>query len=364
MLFAELHNGYKMDSPIPVYNNEFNEQVQSIVKQLISNDAVRQLMLSFISNTNRKHYIDHFAIAYFERNYFHTRQLSPYRANMLLSDENFKNYRHCTGYENYFGDGVTEFAVNDVDKLIKLLIKKHNLGDNIETLQAAYIALMHLSKGYFTEVAQDEIGTYFKNTEYDSVEDYVEAFCSIDSLNINDRCIRNLLALYLIQRHKMSYDSHYTDCFFEIEKLIEAQKEENSLMSYEKKLLQPKNKITYSINDVDFMNGSDFEHFVALLFTKMGYETTVTKGSGDQGIDVIAEKNNVKIGIQAKCYAGSVSNSAIQEVVAGAQHYGCDKSIVVTNNVFSKSAIELAQSNNVILWDRTILKDKIIEVFC
>lgn len=112
------------------------------------------------------------------------------------------------------------------------------------------------------------------------------------------------------------------------------------------------------------MNGCDFENFVALLFTKMGYETIVTKGSGDQGIDVIAEKNNVKIGVQAKCYSGSVSNSAIQEVVAGAQHYGCDKSIVITNNVFSKSAIDLAQSNNVILWDRTILKDKIIEVFC
>jgi len=361
MLFAEIHNGSKMDSPIPAYNNEFNDQVQSIVKLLISNDSTRQLMQSFIENTNRKHYIDHLTIAYFERNYFHTRQLSPYKALMLTSDENIGCW---TDLENYFADYVTAFAKNDIDKLFRLLTRKYSIKDNIESLQAVYIALMQLSKGSLTDIAQDEIGKYFKDTEYDTAEDYVGAFCNIDSLDINDRCIRNLLALYLMQRHKMSYSKHYTDCFFEIEKLIEAQKEENSLMSYEKKLLQPKDKITYSINDVDLMNGSEFEHFVALLFTKMGYEATVTKGSGDQGIDVLAEKNNVKIGVQAKCYSGSVSNSAIQEVVAGAQHYGCDKSIVVTNNVFSKSAIELAQSNNVILWDRTILKDKIIEVFC
>ncbi len=361
MTFAEMP---RKSMNIPVYNSEFNDQVQNIVQQLISNEPVKQLMQSFIRSTNRRHYIDHFAIAYFEFNFFYTRQLSPYRAALMLSDNYFKCYRHCTGYDDYLGDGVTDFASNDVDKLIKLLIKKYNLGDNIESLQAVYIALMHLSMGLFYEVAQDEIGKYFKDIECETAEDYIKVFCNIDSLNHNDRCTRNLLALFLIQRNKMTYDKHYTNCFFEIEKLIEAQKEENSLMSYEKRLLQPMDKVTYSINDVDFMNGSDFEHFVALLFTRMGYVTTVTKGSGDQGIDVLAEKNSVKIGVQAKCYSGSVSNSAIQEVVAGAQHYGCDKSMVVTNNIFSKSAIELAQSNNVILWDRTILKDKISEVFC
>ena len=115
----------------------------------------------------------------------------------------------------------------------------------------------------------------------------------------------------------------------------------------------------YSINDVDVMEGSEFENFIALLFSKMGYSAKTTKSSGDQGIDVIAERNNLIIGIQAKCYGGSVGNTAVQEAVAGKKYYNCNKIIVVTNNYFTASAIDLARVNNVILWDREILKDKI-----
>jgi len=111
------------------------------------------------------------------------------------------------------------------------------------------------------------------------------------------------------------------------------------------------------------MDGIEFEHFVADLFNKMGYTATVTKASGDQGIDVIAEKEDRKLGIQAKCYSSAVTNKAIQEVVAGLSHYKLDKGIVVTNNYFTDSARELAMSNNIILWDRTMLKEKIAGLF-
>ena len=111
------------------------------------------------------------------------------------------------------------------------------------------------------------------------------------------------------------------------------------------------------------MTGIEFENFIAELFTKLGYESKVTKATGDQGIDVIVSKNGYTIGIQAKCYSSSVSNSAIQEVVAGKNHYRLDKALVVTNNFYTDSAHQLAQSNSIILWDRHILKEKIEENF-
>lgn len=37
------------------------------------------------------------------------------------------------------------------------------------------------------------------------------------------------------------------------------------------------------------MNGSEFEYFICELYTKMGYRAEVTKQSGAQGLDVIAE---------------------------------------------------------------------------
>ena len=65
------------------------------------------------------------------------------------------------------------------------------------------------------------------------------------------------------------------------------------------------------------VTGFEFEVLIANLFYSMKFTTQLTKASGDQGIDVIAEKNGIKYGIQAKCYSGSVGNSAIQEAVAG-----------------------------------------------
>ena len=109
------------------------------------------------------------------------------------------------------------------------------------------------------------------------------------------------------------------------------------------------------------MSGKEFEEFICKMFKSMGYISEVTKQSGDQGLDVIAEKNGVKIGIQAKCYSNTVGNSAIQEAVAGKNYYGCQKVIVVTNNNFTAAAIELAECNDVILWNREILKEKIKE---
>lgn len=114
-----------------------------------------------------------------------------------------------------------------------------------------------------------------------------------------------------------------------------------------------------SIEDIDLMSGIEFENFVSKLFSKFGYETEVTKASGDQGIDVLAKKNGSVVAIQAKCYSRVVGNHSVMEAVAGMNYYEADKCIVVTNSTFTKSAIELAKANNVELWDRKILKEKI-----
>ena len=50
------------------------------------------------------------------------------------------------------------------------------------------------------------------------------------------------------------------------------------------------------------------------------------------------------------------------EAVAGAKYYNATKTMVVTNNGFTKSARDLAQANNVVLWDRAILKEKMNEI--
>ena len=114
-----------------------------------------------------------------------------------------------------------------------------------------------------------------------------------------------------------------------------------------------------SIVDVDLMTGVEFEEFLCNYFNTHGYVCTQTKASGDQGIDLVAKKDDYVLAIQAKCYTGTVGNHAIMEAVAGAKYYNANQTMVITNSTFTKLAVELAAVNNVILWDRQVLIEKL-----
>lgn len=100
------------------------------------------------------------------------------------------------------------------------------------------------------------------------------------------------------------------------------------------------------------MNGHEYEYQVAKYLRGHGYTgVTVTKGSGDFGVDVIAHKGGHKYAVQCKYYSNSVGLSAVQEAVAGMAYYKCDRAMVVTNSSFTKAAYDLARANNVLLLD-------------
>ena len=66
--------------------------------------------------------------------------------------------------------------------------------------------------------------------------------------------------------------------------------------------------------DVDLMEGHEFEYYCAELLKKCGFQgVEVTKGSGDYGVDILAEKEGVTYAIQCKCYTAPVGVKAVQE---------------------------------------------------
>ena len=100
------------------------------------------------------------------------------------------------------------------------------------------------------------------------------------------------------------------------------------------------------------LTGEEFEQYVALLLADHHYRhIEITKGSGDQGVDILCERNGKTYAIQCKNYDGAVGNFAVQEAYAGAQFYGCEIPVVVCPGTFTRGAIELAESTGVELWD-------------
>lgn len=107
------------------------------------------------------------------------------------------------------------------------------------------------------------------------------------------------------------------------------------------------------LKNFDILDGYEFETFCRDLLLSNGFRNAeVTRGSGDQGIDVLAFNGNKKVGFQCKNYSSKVSNTAVQEAYAGQSFYGLDEVYVLTNNYFTDSAKQLALSTGVILLDR------------
>ena len=94
------------------------------------------------------------------------------------------------------------------------------------------------------------------------------------------------------------------------------------------------------------MRDTEFEEYLVEVFCALGATARRTGKSGDQGVDLVVEIGDRCIAIQAKGYHHSVSNSAVQEAVAGKAHHRCCSAAVITNSCFTKGEIELALSNN------------------
>ena len=110
------------------------------------------------------------------------------------------------------------------------------------------------------------------------------------------------------------------------------------------------------LSAVDYMDGHDFEYWCADLLRHNGFSNVrVTQGSGDQGVDILAQKDKRQYAIQCKRYSKSLGNRPIQEVNTGKTIYGCTVAAVMTNQYFTKGAVDAARAVGVQLWDRDVL---------
>ena len=118
----------------------------------------------------------------------------------------------------------------------------------------------------------------------------------------------------------------------------------------------------YADDELDEMEGLDFEYYCAELLRNRGFiEVEVTKRSGDYGIDILAEKEGVTYAIQCKRYNGPVGVKAVQEAYAGRDFYDRMVGCVLTNQYFTQPAVDAAQKLKILLWDRDYLEEMIEE---
>ena len=97
------------------------------------------------------------------------------------------------------------------------------------------------------------------------------------------------------------------------------------------------------------MSPREFEHRCADYLALKGWRSRNIGGPGDQGVDVLAEKDDIRLVLQCKKYGKPVGNRAVQEVFAAKAHARASAAAVVSNQGFTRGARELAAATGVML---------------
>lgn len=130
-----------------------------------------------------------------------------------------------------------------------------------------------------------------------------------------------------------------------------------NLLYYGARLITLPFRMCFPKEDIDQMDGIDFEQFAASWLKHNGFQKVhTTPISGDYGVDLTAVKDGVSYGIQCKRYSEPVGLAAVQEVSAGIAYYGLEKGMVFTNSELTKAALNLAEANGIEVLDGEYLK--------
>jgi restriction system protein len=95
--------------------------------------------------------------------------------------------------------------------------------------------------------------------------------------------------------------------------------------------------------------GIEYEVYCAEALRRAGWDARLTTVTGDQGTDIIAERDGKRVVVQCKFYSTPVGNKAVQEAAAARLHERADQAIVVSNAAYTKAARQLAGTTGVIL---------------
>jgi len=108
---------------------------------------------------------------------------------------------------------------------------------------------------------------------------------------------------------------------------------------------------------IDVMDGLEFEVVVADLLRILGFEQVEPIGGFDKGADIVAVLEGERIAVQVKRWSNAVDLSAVRQLVDGVKRYDCRRGLLVTNSFLTSPAIECAETWGIEVWDRFRLGD-------
>jgi len=95
------------------------------------------------------------------------------------------------------------------------------------------------------------------------------------------------------------------------------------------------------------LKGAEFESVLARLYTDMGYSVHQTKGSGDEGIDLILRKDNKEIIVQCKGHEKPIGVGAIRDLYGVMMHSGAEGAVLACPVGFTDGVRKFANGKSI-----------------
>ncbi len=101
------------------------------------------------------------------------------------------------------------------------------------------------------------------------------------------------------------------------------------------------------------IDGYEFEQLVGRIMTSKGHQAIVTKKTGDSGTDIYAIMDGKQTVVQCKHHQDKVIGTPeIDKLLGVMAKNKIENGLFVCTGKFSQPAIDLAVSNNILLWDK------------
>lgn len=114
--------------------------------------------------------------------------------------------------------------------------------------------------------------------------------------------------------------------------------------------------LTLTKEQLQELDPKGFEHYVAELFQKKGYQVTIRGGTGDHGVDLeLSGANGKRAIVQCKRYRDTVGEKVVRDLFGTLLHERASRAFLVTTADISSAAMNWSQGKPITLIDGDML---------
>ena len=250
---------------------------------------------------------------------------------------------------------------NNLIHLKTILSEKLGLKSEKFSLYFTLTLLKHFSLIYYAEEFTKNYGHEFKQLD---LNDLILRYVTLDYLNtdLNSPDLA-CFTYYLIHNGVLTEEYDFYTAIHLIENNLSSEYQRRKEQLFEKHLLTSNNELLKEVETLDIVNEMKtkerFTIFVYDLLHSLGYENI--NSPLNKLLDLLVTLNSITFGVNIIFQEKPtvlINITKVHDLKAGLEYHKLNKGIIITNGAFTQESLELANKNNIILWDNTVLQEK------